>query len=155
MAYSAPEDLHRAYPKVLTAGLTQDAIVAAIAFADAYIDGLLGARYPVPFAPTPDTTPPLIRALSWTLALGLVYDRSPQTPDWVTRAVARAELVLGRLAAGELAVIGPTGAPVATRTDTNMPASSVDGFTPVFGAVPSLSEGYDPDRADAEAFARK
>lgn len=155
MAYSSPDDLRRAYPKVLTTGLTADELAATIALADAYIDGLLGARYVVPFAATPTATPPLIRALSWSLALGFVYDRSQHTPDWVGRVLARADQLLTQLATGALVVVDPTGAVIPARTDIGVPHSTVEGYVPVFGTVPSLAETFDPDRRDDEDARRK
>lgn len=155
MAYSSPDDVRKVYPKVFTVGLTPEELdLGPRALADALIDGKLAQRYAVPFA-SGASTPPLIKMLSLMLTVAFAYDRAANTPDWVTRLAQRADDMLKDLASGALGVIDTGGNLIPARPDTNMPASSVSGYVPTFGVVPSMSETADPNRSDDEEAARR
>ncbi len=154
MAYSMPQDIRDGFPKIHTAGLTDDELRTLIADADAMIDAVTGPRYAVPFATDPTTTPPIIRFLSKTLAMVDVFDRSPNTPEWVTRRIDRAQTTLNLIADGTLAVVAAGGGQIAEQSNFDVIRSTTSGYIPVFGAKPSLGENVDPTRADDEATAR-
>jgi phage gp36-like protein len=148
MAYAHPDDIRRIWNKALTTELTPEELASFIDQAAAMIDAALGRRYTVPFAAMPNT-PPIIRWIAATLALLEVVDRSPATPEWVLRKIQRAEKQLELLASGELTVPGAT-----ERTDIGGIQTTTEDYVPVFGAVPSLDERWDPNRARDEAAER-
>lgn len=150
MPYCTPQDVLNAWPKVHTSQLVPDELVLMIARGDAVIDAALGVRYGVPFCTDPTQTPAIVKMLSQDLAMLDVFDRMPNTPDWITRRITRDQDILEKLADGTMAVIGTDGSLVAVRTDGDAPASTTETYIPVFGAVPSLSERNDPVRLGDE-----
>jgi len=145
MPYAKPADVSALWNKVLTTELTVDEVALLIDQAGAFVDAALARRYIVPVASTPETTPPIIRWITATLALLEIVDRSPSTPDWVMRKIQRAEKQLDMLASGDLSIPGTT-----MRTDLGSMQSTTEGYVPVFGGVPSISERWDPQRAEDE-----
>lgn len=148
MAYSYPDHVRLIWHKVMTTDLDTAEIAAFIDQADAMIDAALTNRYAVPFTQQPGT-PRLIQWISATLALLEVVDRSPSTPEWVLRKIERAEKQLEMLASGSLTLPGVT-----ERTDIGGIQSTTEDYVPVFGAVPTLDEQWDPNRAADEAAER-
>lgn len=146
MAYCTVTDVLAAWPRVHTSGLVNDEIRTMIDRADSIIDGYLAVRYTVPFQSEPNS-PPLIKTLSTDLALLDVFNRMPNTPDWIRDRLTRAFEMLKMLAEGTMVI---PGVEVGERIRT-----STEQYVPVFGAVPSLDERYDPNRADDEAGSRE
>lgn len=155
MAYSSPDDIVQAYPKTFTTAFTTENLRTLIADADAMIDARLSQRYAVPFAGTPQTTPPIIRSLSRVLAVADVFDRSQTAADWVIRRIERAYATLDAIAAGDLLVVDTAGNRVPLRGDIGVPHSTTEGYIPTFGVGPTINETVDPFRALDEDNARR
>ncbi len=151
--YATVEDLVAGWPAAFTTGRAAHELRALISRAGNLIDAYLAKRYPVPFDATPNA-PPLIKDIAVDLAFLDQANRQPTTSDFVRDRVEDAKTKLTMLATGELVVVDAAGALVATRTDIGTIRSTTGNYVPVFGAVPSLSEQDDPDRADDESDAR-
>src|SRR5215813_991906 len=149
MPYATPEDVLAAWPKVHTSSLTNDEIRTMISRAGNIIDAYLASRYAVPFTTEPTLAPPLIRDMTCDLALLDVFDISPNTPDWIVRRIQRAYDLLKELQAETVSLPG-----IPESTETGVPHSNTEKYTPVFGARPSLSEHIDPQRVLDEEGAR-
>jgi phage gp36-like protein len=149
MAYAAPADIVASWPKVHTAGLDHDELRTMIARADALIDAYCGQRYGVPFATDPASTPALVKMLSVDLAMLDVFNRMERMPDWIRDRITRAYELLQKISEGLIVVPG-----VGENLDAGVIRSTTSGYQPIFGAVPSLGETFDPDRADDEGDAR-
>lgn len=154
MPYSNPTDVMNAYPKATTSGFTILELESRIADGDAFIDAALARRYMVPVAGTPETAPPLIRSLSKIMAMMDVFERSQNTPAWITRRIEWAQETLLALRDGQLQLVDTGGNRIIQRTDIGVVQSSTSGYTPTFGVAPALSETVDPDRANDEEDAR-
>jgi phage gp36-like protein len=150
MPYATPEDVLASWNKVHTSGLTNDEIRTMISRAGNIIDAYLAIRYTVPFATDPSNTPGLIKDLTCDLALLDVFDRQPNTPDWIVRRIQRAYDLLTALQNEQVSLPG-----VGENTETGVPRSNTEGYTPVFGARPSLREQIDPNRSQTERDARQ
>lgn len=113
MAYCTQSNLTTAFGTQLLVDLTDDEqagslsaeclarIAAAIADADAFIDGHLRTHYDVPLA----TTPVLIRKLSKDLAIFYLFQRRSaafELPEWLTASHQDARDTLALLRKGEL-----------------------------------------------------
>lgn len=151
MAYATPENLVSAFPKVATAAFSvTDELGQFIARSDAFIDAYLARLYVVPFSAYP-STPPLIHQLSIDLTIPYIYDRSPNTPEWVNNLYERALETLKAIGEGMLLVVDSGGGVIPQRTDIGTPQSSTEGYVPTFGAIPAtLDERSDPDRRQDE-----
>jgi len=155
MPYSSQKDIFSRYNKVATVNLTAEEWGTFITDADAMIDAALAERYATPIGNgTPEGTPPILRYLSSWYALMLILDRMPNTPEWIVRAIERAERILEALRAGEMTIVGVTGGVIAELTDRDVIRVSTSGYVPTFGVAPSLSETVDPARATDEEDAR-
>lgn len=154
VAYSYSDHVRRAFPKIATAGFTNEELTERIARADAVIDSYVARRYAVPLAATPATAPPLAKQLSVDFAMLDVFDRSANTPEWIRRRFEQDDYILKALASGEMALVGVDGSLVDERVDVGTVRSNTEEFVPVFGAVPSLDEEFDPNREEAEKNAR-
>lgn len=148
--YALPADLQKAFPKILTSGWDMEELRGAIDRAGHRIDAFLARRYAVPFS----TVPPFIQDACVYLAVMDVLDRHQATPDWLERRVEQLNADLTALAEGTIALPDGSGGTVDELTTTGTLTSNTRNFVPIFGAVPSLAERYDPNRASAESGAR-
>lgn len=149
--YATGNDVQQAWPRVLTSGLTAEEIEGMLARASNRIDVELCARFSVPFT---SPYPPYIKDLTVDLAMLDVLHRSGQTPEFVIQRIQFAQAQLERLRAGELCLVAADGSVIAESNAATTIQSNTSSYTPVFGAVPSLDEGWDNDRVDAEKAAR-
>ena len=140
MPYASELDIRFYYPRVETSGFTSEEMQGFIRRADAVIDTYLNANYSVPLTVVPE----IIKQISVDLALASIFDRSPTSPEWLIRLVERAQDLLKAFADGSLTLPGVNQA-----TDTGIVRSNTDkaNYVPVFGAIPSLNERFDPQRA--------
>ncbi len=153
MPYSAPLDVIQRWPKTTTSNLDNDELRALIADADALIDAKIARRYQVPVTTDPANAPPLLKMLSTTLALLDVFNRAQTVPDWIKSRLDRADAILTGLSDGSLQLVDATGV-VAPFAVDDLPTSTTDGYVPVFGGVPSITERQDPVRRNDERGAR-
>src|SRR5215831_8510542 len=121
MPYATPEDVLAAWPKVHTSGLTNDELRTMIDRAGHIIDAYLAIRYPVPFCTDPSQAPGLIKDLTCDIALLYVFDRSPNTPDWITRRIQRAYDLLTAIQNEQVSLPG-----VAESTLAGVPRSNTE-----------------------------
>lgn len=154
MPYALPTDLLAAWPRLHTTGMAHDEIRTMIARAGNLVDAALASRYTVPFATDPSSAPPLIRDLVVDLAWLDMIDRMPNPPEWISRRIERAQQKLELLADGDLQIIGADGVLIAEITTQGTIRSNTSGYTPVFGAVPSLRETFPTSRVADENAAR-
>lgn len=115
MAYSSITDIIKAIPESNLIQLTDDAnsgtvdnsiVDAAIAEADATINGFLQERYPVPLLPVPE----LIKSISVDLAVFKLYTRrfEMETPEGIRDRYKNAIKLLEMIQNGKV-VIGSGG----------------------------------------------
>lgn len=154
MSYSGPLDVLARWPRIHTANLSHDELRVLIADGDAYINARLATRYAMPIAFNPDTTPPIIKRLSATFALLDVFDRSQNTPEWIRNRFERESAILDMLATGEMVIVTDDGGLIPQESTIDVPNSTTKDYVPVFGGVPSLTERYDPERANDEVTDR-
>ena len=154
MAYATPLDILASWPKVHVSGLTHDELRTMISRAGNRIDAALAGRYSVPFVTDPSSAPPLIKDLTVDLAMLDVLYRSPNTPEWISGRLTAAQALLTALMNGELSVVGADGTVLEETTSAEGLRSTTSAYTPVFGGVPSLGEGWSRTRYDAEVAAR-
>jgi hypothetical protein len=150
MPYSSPLDVLARWARVHTSGLTHDELRVMIDDADAVINARLARLYAVPVSTDPSAAPPLLKMLSSTFALLDVFNRARETPEWITARMTRCDQILADLASGEMALPGVDGVPIEQAGGFDQPASTTSGYAPVFGAVPSLDERFDPSRRTDE-----
>lgn len=138
MAYTLTSDVRRAMRK-LPASYTDEEIQFHIDKAVAYINGMLSGVYTVPFAETPELTPPLIRHLTIDLTVFFIAEelyssQKPNMDEYEEKRYKRVNDMINQLIAGSLIL---TGVP---RLDTNSPA----GFatTNEIDGIFSLDEPY-------------
>lgn len=153
MAYALAPDVLETWPKLHTSGFTHLELEGVEERVRSRIDSALAHRYSVPFATEPDSTPPIIKTLTIEGIVIDVFNRLPNTPDWVRDLAASFSETLRQLAAGEMLVVGTTGTLVDTLGNAR-PQSTTSSYTPTFGVKPDLGEEIDPDRADSEDNAR-
>jgi len=124
MAYSTQADILLRFPAEKLIGMTDDArtgaidpdvVTAAIAKADAEIDGYVGARHDVPLDPVPD----LVKSISVSLAIYNLHLRRPGLlQDDVTAEHDNAVRLLAAISKGtvSLGVSDPSGTPPNSNT---------------------------------------
>ncbi len=141
MAYCTQEDISGQLDTTILTQLTDDSgagqfdpdvVDAAIADADAEIDGYCGARYPVPFAPVP----PMIAKLSTDIAVYNLFARRDNVPEARAKRYDNAIRFLTAVAAGKISLGAqdPDGTPAPScrpdiQSDTRLfDRSKMDGF---------------------------
>lgn len=152
--YATPQNVVDAWSKIHTSGLVNDELRTMIERASNLVDSKLARTYTVPFCTDPADAPPRIRDLVVDICMTDVFDRSPNTPEWIVRRINRAYEALEKLAAGDDGLVGEDGGVIPELTTIDVPSSNTSAYTPVFGAHPSLAERVDPSRVSAEASAR-
>lgn len=146
MPYCTPNDVKIAFPRTMTSGLTPTELDPLCQFWSDWIDGFIAVRYPVPVSPTPG----LLKFIAAELVALDILDRSPKAPDFIPRRKLELNEQLQAIAKGDVSLPG-----ILERTDVGIVRSTTRNYVPTFGAIPSLGERHDPNRADDEDFGRR
>ena len=150
-SYASVLELVAAWPKVHTSALSHDEMRTMLERASTLIDSKVGRRYDVPFALP---APPRIRDLCVDLAMMDMFYRSADPSPFIIQRINWALEQLTAIGDGTDTLIGADGSVVTESSGIDVLQSNTSGYTPVFGAVPSLNEGSDPDRRVDENSAR-
>jgi len=108
----------------------EDVLDAAIADADALIDGFVGSRYSLPLS----TTPVLLTKLSARLARFNLYNRRPgPLEEWLEKDYDRAEALLKQISAGKVSLGLDSGGSSAEPAQDSRRAVRASSRARVFG----------------------
>ena len=155
MAYCTYEDLLTHFPRLRSLGTqSKDEVEAGtIPHVSSWLDARIGRFYRLPFA---DPIPPLLKAAAVYLTLFDLLSPTPgDVPPWLEQRVKRIESWLDGLIDGTTVLVNVDGSIVPTRTDQQPAFVSTGGYVPTFGAVPSLTEQFDPSRREDEEGDRR
>ena len=158
-SYTCADEIRRRYPRLFeTAGFTAGEVEAMVDDVDLQIDGMLGARYAIPFALP---APPLVRSIardlvSYRLLRSQIIGEQPSTSDWVEKLQEKASEFLTMLAQGSLDLASGSGTVIdPTASNADRPWSSTRDYVPTFGVLPMTAQRVDPDRVEVEEDARE
>lgn len=127
MAYILPSDIRKSMKK-LPQSITDEELEDVISKATAYVNGMLGRVYVVPFEET--TLPPLIKFLTLDLAIFFMYEnlyssQQPNLDEYQEKRWDRIVKMIEDILSGELGIDAPmlppseqTSAGFATTNDT-------------------------------------
>lgn len=133
MAYVVPSDIRLAMRK-LPSSISDSEIETYIAKAEAYLNGILGAYFVVPFEVQP-LTPPLIKALTGDLTVfflseDLYTSQQPNMDEYQEKRWDRIMNMIEAIKTGELDI----GVPQKPSTDTTSA-----GFASTNDSIPTFS----------------
>lgn len=149
--YATVHELLAAWPKVHTSTLSHDEMRTMLERASNLIDSKVGGRYDVPFTLP---APPRIRDLCVDLAMMDIFYRSAEPSPFIVQRINWALEALTSIGDGTDTLVGADGSVISESSGVDVLQSNTSGYTPVFGAVPTINEGSDPDRRVAENSAR-
>lgn len=133
--------------------LTNEEIDVLIADVMARVDGTLAPRYTVPFATGVNSMPPLIKTITANLTMCDIIESGPGrradlTPQWVVDRRGRYDVMLDKLAAGDMQL--PLASGVTVGEDIQGADHSMEDYVPTFNMLDVEYQRIDPDRLDNE-----